>query len=116
MTRLSEKDDLDREDWKRAALQARDDIRTIEKLLREKWDEWGDRFAQWSTPAVTMRMIDSMEEAERPDSQPVMCHSCGEVSGIEHVGDPCPECPYGRMISLARTTYRTEVTHMDGAE
>lgn len=105
MTRMSQKDDLEREDWKLAALQARDDIRAIEKLLREHWDGWGDRFAQWSTPAVTMRMIDAMEETERPEGERVMCHSCGTTSGIDYVGDECPECPYGRMISLARTTY-----------
>lgn len=63
-----------REDWKRAALQARDDLKGIEREFAKSTPPGedgpnpplgpGSSFAVWTSPANTMRWIDRLEEAD----------------------------------------------------
>lgn len=60
----------ERDDWRAAAIQAKDDLRGIEQEFAEGRPPIGPGhvFAEWTSPANTMRWIERMEARAAPET------------------------------------------------
>lgn len=112
-----ERAERERHAWRRAALQARDDLRDIEDAFARATPPGedgpnppigpGHRFAEWTAPANTMRWIDRLEARHPSNPEP----GEGEREAGHTVGGFCERCWGAAFVRAQSDTRKTQTEH-----